>query len=134
MRNVEHLMIVEVKVSREVLRAPQRDSLSVFNGLLSEFIPIDGSPIAVKSRPGFIRPGDKKVVWHGIHICRVPFDYSPDGPFFWNNAAIYPSDLVAVLNFENDALAPVRRLDIERRHKRTREVSDCMQQQVLFVI
>lgn len=117
-RDIEHLMVVEIKTADEKLGAAQRDTLSVFNGALESMVPVDGAPINVKSRPGFILKGDKKIVWHGVHLLRAPAQPCEVGPFYWDNQRIYSDTLARVLAFEFDPNKPSRRLDIERRHKR----------------
>lgn len=116
-RDVEHLMKVEVKIGDEKLGAAQRDSLSVLNALMNTMVPVNGGPIGVESRPGFIRPGEKKIVWHGVHLLRVPLKKSRVGPFYWDNKRIDSNTLIKVLNFENDSIETDRPLDIDRRHK-----------------
>lgn len=119
-RKVEHLMVVEVKIANEQLRDNQRDTLSLLGGLLEVGLQkVEGEPINVASRPGFIRPGDKKVVWHGVHLLRVPFRRSNIGPFFWDNRKIDSNTLIKVLNFANDPHRDRvnKKLDIDRRHK-----------------
>src|ERR1019366_6405143 len=81
-RGVEHVMVVEVKTKNETLGGPQRDTLSAVNAMFNSMVPVNGKPIGVKSRPGFIRPGAKKLVWHGAHLLRVPAKESAIGPFF----------------------------------------------------
>jgi len=116
-RDTEHLMVVEVKTGTEKLGVAQRDTLSVFNGTLSTLIPVDGSKIGVESRPGMVRNGKKKIVWHGVHLLRVPKIESKVGPFFFDNRPIAPSTLAGVLNFDLDSRHPHKPLDIDRRHK-----------------
>jgi hypothetical protein len=116
-RSVEHFMVVEIKTGEERLGVAQRDSLSVFNALLGEMIPVNGTPIKVRSRPGYIVRGDKKVIWHGVHLLRVPSGPNPYGPFYWNNRRINHEVLAKVLAFDNDPNHPQQKLDIDRRHK-----------------
>lgn len=116
-RDVEHIMVVEVKTSDETLRPNQRDTLSVYNAIFNTLLPVNGDPIEVESRPGFIIPGEKKIVWHGVHLLRVPFEEDHFGGFVWDNRPISFDNLVAVLNFDNCAANPQKKLDIDRRHK-----------------
>ena len=122
-RRIEHLMIVELKTGGEILGNPQRDTLSVANAILDAILPVDGSPIDVKSRPGFIVNGDKKCVWHGIHLLRVPVAPTNVGPFGWDNKWVLPSNvLIDVLNFVRDPRNPFEFLDIDRRHKKSKQL------------
>lgn len=117
-RTVEHIMVAEVKVGTEKVGNPQKDSFSVFNAALCSMMPWIGKPIGIKGRPAFIVNGDKKIVWHGVHLCRVPFEESPIvGPFFWDNKLISFDNLRRVINFDNDPNRPSVPLDIDRRHK-----------------
>ena len=117
-RRVEHIMVVEIKTGCESLGPAQRDTLSVFNGALNEMVPVNGNPIAVHSRPGFIRKGHKKIVWHGVHLLRVPKELASGCQFFWDNHKIEADVLAEVLEFYRDPNQPDRFLDIDRRHKR----------------
>ena len=116
-RSIEHLMIIEVKIGDEKLRPPQRDTLSVFNGLLKTFVPVNGRPLLVSSRPGFISKNEKKVIWHGVHLLRVPVEENNLGPFVFDGHDIPFGTLQGILNFDLNANHPHRKLDIERRHK-----------------
>jgi len=120
-RTVEHLMVVEVKVGDERLTPAQHDTLSVFNSALKKIIPISGEPLEIAARPGYIRKGTKKIVWHGIHLLRVPFLENEDGPFFWNNYEINRQFLAEILDFKRDPYHPECKLDINRRHKKKRK-------------
>lgn len=130
-RDVEHLMVVEVKTENETLGAPQRDTLSAANAIFNAMIPVDGKPIKVQSRPGFIRAGTKKLIWHGAHLLRVPAKESTFGPFWWDAKPIESGKLIGVLNFELDARHPYNKLDIERRHKAA-SVKELIGQSSLF--
>ncbi len=123
-RDVEHLMIAEIKTADERLGANQRDTLSVVSGLISTIVPVNGEPINVKSRPGYIIRRDKKVVWHGIHLLRVPARKNNIGPFFWDNHPVDSHTLSKVLNFDNDWKPPFPPLDIDRRHKSEKKAED----------
>jgi len=116
-RTVEHIMVVELKTEDESLGKAQRDTLSLFNAALNSVLPVDGAPIGVEARPGFIVPGEKKVIWHGVHLLRVPAQPSEPGPFFWDNQPLAAETLAAVLSFRHDPREPLRILDVERRHK-----------------
>lgn len=112
----EYLMVVEIKTGQEILPKNQRDSLSVFNSTLSSVVPVDGRPIGHESKPGFMIKGEKKVVWLGVHMLRIPIDYTEIGPFEWDWKPIDAYTLKLVLNFENDPAKPKKKLDIGRRH------------------
>lgn len=117
-RSVEHLMLVEVKVGDEQVGRAQRDTLSVFNGLLMEMVPVNGAPIKVRSRPGYIVPGEKAIKWEGVHLLRIPREPTEVGPFVWDDRwELSASQLVKILNFEHDAYEPHKKLDNARRHK-----------------
>lgn len=118
-RGIEHLMVVEIKKGAENLRHNQRDSFSLFAGFLDTMIPVNGEPIGVESRPGFIYPGEKKIIWHGVHLVRVPFEKNNLGPFQFDNRSVTSDQLIGLLNFELDSRGTrfLRRLDIDRRHK-----------------
>lgn len=119
-RTVECLMFVELKTGLENLGSAQRDSLSVANQAISEL----GSSMReiarnldLKSRPGYVVPGEKKVLWFGIHLLRVPYHESPDGPFYWDNKPIEPHVLTEVINIDRDPDNPAKKLDLDRAHK-----------------
>jgi hypothetical protein len=127
-RDVEDVMDVEVKTGSEKLGIAQRDTLSVFNAAIEQMIPVDGEPIHVRARAGYVRPGSKKVVHHGVHLLRVPSTPNPDGPWYWDNKPVDTKTLIGILNFELDPRNPLRRLDVARRHKagRSRKQSELM--------
>lgn len=124
-RQVEHMMFVEVKVENEVLGPAQRDTLSVVNGLLLEMVPVNGSPINVKARPGQIIKRDKKIVFHGIHLLRVPASESNGSGFYWDNKPIDAATLTSVLNIDVDPFT-FKKLDVDRRHKPARKMEECL--------
>ncbi len=116
-RSIEHFMVVEVKIADERLGPAQQDSLSVFNGMLQSLVPVNGAPIGVRARPGFIKKGEKKIVWHGVHLLRVPAMRRNIGPFYWDNKYVGSDLLRGILNFDRDPNPPHGVLDIDRRHK-----------------
>lgn len=119
-RDCEDIMLVEIKTGREELRPNQRDTLSVFNQCIEALAPQQTTPIGVKGRTAFIEPGDKKIVWHGVHLLRVPKQRQPAGPWYWDGQRICTATLIAVLNMDNDPKQPERTLDIHRRHKKAK--------------
>jgi len=121
LRTVEHLMVVELKTGDETLKGAQRDTLSVFNAAMETIIPVNGKPIHVQSKPGYVHKGRKKIVWHGVHLCRTPRARSDEGPFYWDNRQIDRTMLADVLSFRRDSRWPYRLLDIGRRHKPARQ-------------
>ncbi len=115
------MMIVETKIADERLGRAQRDTLSVFNGVIASIGPASGRTIHVESRPGFIIQRAKKVTWHGVHLLRIPAWQSDDGPFVWDNVhTLNAAQLADVLSFRSDPAHPFRKLDIDRRHKAAR--------------
>jgi hypothetical protein len=121
-------MVVEIKRIDEQLRAPQRDTLSVFNSALEGILPIDGKPLNVKSRSGMIVKGKRKVVWHGIHMVRVPNQRAPLGPFWFDNRPCPSGTLIKLLDFDVDCniwrkTGKLFMLDIDRRHKGEKQYS-----------
>jgi hypothetical protein len=117
-RKVEHIMVVEVKTGTEKMTPAAKDSLSVLSGSMSAMIPINGDPINVKSRPGFIRKGEKKIQLHGVHLLRVPYKDSDDPIFIWDGKHhLNGEQLAKVLDFVNDPQCPFKKLDTDRRHK-----------------
>ena len=125
-RDLEHMMMVEVKTGDEKLRYAQHDTLSVFSQRLLAMAPGNGKPIGVQSRAGTrIKEGTRKVklVWYGVHLLRVPSVPSEDGPFAWNNKQTDRQTLIEILNMDRDPRRPDLRLDIDRRHKKPRDES-----------
>lgn len=110
-------MLVEVKTGDERLYPAQKDTLSAFAAAIDEALRLRETPIKVPSRPSYIVPGEKKIVWHGAHLLRVPPAYQQQGPFFWDLAEIDKETLVKVLSMDNDPRSPEKKLDIDRRHK-----------------
>jgi hypothetical protein len=123
-RKIDQLMMVELKTEDERITPPQKDTLGVLNGLLSQMIPVDGTPIGVEARPSFILNRDRKVIWRGIHLLRVPGEQSDDGPFYWDHHEISRPMLIQILNFEVLPWRPHRKIDDLRRHKN----SECAEQ------
>ena len=123
-RDIEHMMMVEVKTGTEELFFAQHDTLSTFSQRLLAMAPPNGRPIGVQSRAGTrFKEGTRKVklLWHGVHLIRVPFTPNDAGPFAWNNKVLDRQTLIDVLNMDRDPRRTDRRLDVDRRHKRPRD-------------